>query len=73
MSFDKAIEYGKEHRKKYHGAKAVDKACRNHGNDDWSLEDRVHRNKKRQRILDEKIQEVDAWFDGDYEDWDDGE
>lgn len=32
MSLDKAIEHGKEHRKPYHGAKAVDKSCRNHGN-----------------------------------------
>ena len=47
MSFDKAIEYNKEHRKKYHGAKAVDKSCRNHGSDDWSFEDRIHKNKKR--------------------------
>lgn len=73
MSFDKAIEYNKEHRKKYRGAKAVDKSCRNHGSDDWSFEDRVHKNKKRQRVIDEKIQEVDAWLDGDYEDWEDDE
>ena len=31
MSLDKSIEHGKEHRKKYRGAKAVDKTCRNHG------------------------------------------
>jgi len=31
MSLDKAIEHKKEHRKQYHGAKAVDKTCRNHG------------------------------------------
>lgn len=31
MSFDKAIQYGKEHRKPYKGAKAIDKTCRNHG------------------------------------------
>jgi hypothetical protein len=31
MAMDKAIEHGKEHRKQYHGAKAVDKSCRNHG------------------------------------------
>lgn len=73
MSFDKAIEYNKEHRKQYRGAKAVDKSCRNHGSDDWSFEDRIHKNKKRQRVIDEKIQEVDAWLDGDYEDWEDDE
>ncbi len=32
MSLDKAILHGKEHRKQYRGAKAVDKTCRNHGN-----------------------------------------
>lgn len=73
MSFDKAIEHNKEHRKKYRGAKEVDKSCRNHSSDDWSFEDRVHKNKKRQRVIDEKIQEVDAWLDGDYEDWEDDE
>jgi len=31
MSLDKAIKYGKEHRKPYRGAKAVDATCRNHG------------------------------------------
>ena len=31
MSLDKAIKHGKEHRKPYRGAKAVDKSCRNHG------------------------------------------
>lgn len=31
MSLDKAIEYGKEHRKQYYGAKAVDAQCRCNG------------------------------------------
>lgn len=31
MSLNKAIKSGKEHRKPYRGAKAVDKQCRNHG------------------------------------------
>ena len=35
MSLDKAIKHGKEHRKPYRGAKAVDKSCRNHGNCPW--------------------------------------
>ena len=73
MSFDKAIEYNKEHRKKYRGAKAIDPTCRNHGSDDCSTENRTYKNKKRQNIIDEKIQEVDEWLDGNYEDWDDDE
>ena len=28
---DKAIQSGKEHRKPYRGAKAIDRSCRNHG------------------------------------------
>ncbi len=43
MSLDKAIKYGKEHRKPYRGAKAVDKTCRNHGSDDWELRNRMIR------------------------------
>jgi hypothetical protein len=31
MTLDKAIAHGKEHRKPYRGAKAVDRTCRNHG------------------------------------------
>lgn len=30
MSLDQAIKHGKEHRKPYHGSKAVDVWCRNH-------------------------------------------
>lgn len=35
MSLDKAIKHGKEKRKPYRGAKAVDKSCRNHGDCPW--------------------------------------
>ena len=35
MSLDKAIKHGKEHRKPYRGAKAIDPTCRNHGGDPW--------------------------------------
>ncbi len=31
MSLDKAIRKGAEHRRPYHGAKAIDHTCRNHG------------------------------------------
>lgn len=31
MSLDQAIKHGKEKRKPYYGAKAVDAWCRNHG------------------------------------------
>lgn len=46
MSMNKAIEHGKEHRKQYEGAKAVDKTCRNHGVCIWCALNRQHKNKK---------------------------
>ena len=48
---DKAIEHCKEHRKPYHGAKACDKTCTNHGSCYWCKNDRTISSKK----LDEKI------------------
>ncbi len=41
MSLDKAIAHGKEKRKPYRGAKAVDRACRNHGSDEWAKANRT--------------------------------
>lgn len=46
MSLDKAIKSGKEHRKQYKGAKAIDKTCRNHGGCEWCAGNRQYRNKK---------------------------
>ena len=46
MSLDKAIEHHKEKRKKYRGAKSVDKQCRNHGGCDWCLSNRTHKYEK---------------------------
>jgi len=43
MSLDKAILHGKEHRKQYRGAKAVDKSCRNHGSCPWCANNRKHK------------------------------
>lgn len=47
MSLDKAIAHGKEHRKAYRGAKAVDPWCRNHGNCDYCRKNREYKNMKR--------------------------
>ena len=47
MSLDKAIEHGKEHRKPYRGARAVDKSCRNHGDCDYCKQDRLFKYKKK--------------------------
>ena len=46
MSLDKAIEHGKEHRKPYHGSKAIDPSCRNHGGCPWCEGNRLYRTKK---------------------------
>jgi hypothetical protein len=35
MSLEKSIHSGKEYRKPYRGAKAVDHSCRNHGSCPW--------------------------------------
>lgn len=48
MSMDKAIEHGKEKRKQYRGAKAVDCTCRNHGSCEWCLSNRLHKFKKKE-------------------------
>lgn len=46
MSLDKAILYGKEHRKPYRRAKAVDASCRNHGNCSWCESNRTIQEQK---------------------------
>ena len=40
---DKAIEHGKEHRRPYRRAKAIDRTCRNHGSCEWCQENRKHK------------------------------
>lgn len=58
MTLDKAIKYGKEKRKPYRGAKAVDRSCCNHGNDDWSKSDRLYKNTKRLQRMDDKMKDL---------------
>lgn len=43
MSLDKAVSHGKEKRKPYRGAKAIDCTCRNHGSCDWCRQNRQHK------------------------------
>ena len=50
MSLDKAIAHGKEHRKPYRGAKAIDKTFRNHGGCVLCKENRLHKHKKREKV-----------------------
>ena len=46
MSLDKAIEHGKEKRKPYYRAKAVDKTCRSHGSCPWCKRNREHKHEQ---------------------------
>lgn len=52
MSLDKAIRYGKEKRRPYIKAKAVDATCRNHGSCTWC--ERNRRYKMRDKHPEEK-------------------
>ena len=47
MGLEKAIRSGKERRKEYHGAKAVDSACRNNGGCPYCESNRLYVNRKR--------------------------
>ena len=55
MSLDKAIEHGKEHRKRYRGAKAVDPYCRNHGLCSYCIGNRLYSSKKALEAIKEKL------------------
>ena len=57
MSLNKSIEHGKEHRKPYRGAKAVDSTCRNHGGCDWCRENRTYKNEKRKLAAEQELNE----------------
>lgn len=60
MSLDKAIKHGKEHRKPYRGAKAVDSTCRNHGSCPWCKGNRLYKRKKWPKLKDWQDKE-DIW------------
>lgn len=48
MSLNKSIQSGKEYRKPYRGAKAIDPFCRNHGACPFCRDNRLY--KFRQRL-----------------------
>ena len=52
MSLDKAIKSGKEHRRKFYGAKAVDNTCRNHGSCSYCEGSRTFSNRREESRLD---------------------
>ena len=62
MSLNKAIKFGKEKRKPYFGAKAVDCTCRNHGSCSWCRNNRLYQRLKvieaSKNALEEKEQKI---------------
>lgn len=59
MSLDKSIQSGKERRKPYRGAKAIDATCRNHGSCKWCEGNRTHKNHKRELAAEQEMREYD--------------
>lgn len=57
MSLDKAIQYGKEHRKPYKGAKAIDRTCCNQGSCGWCKDNRIYANTKREQSAESEMKE----------------
>ena len=58
MSLNKAIKSGKEHRKPYKGAKAIDRTCRNHGSCSWCMNNRTYKNKGKEKIAEQEIKDI---------------
>ena len=58
MSLDKAIEYGKENRKPYTGAKAIDRTCRNHGSCEWCRINRLHKQIRIDEVSRQALKEI---------------
>lgn len=54
MGLEKAIQHGKEHRKPFHGAKAVDSWCRNHGKCVYCSLGRAHKTKVEEQRMDDR-------------------
>lgn len=66
MSLDKAIASGKEHRKEYTGAKAIDPQCRCGGGCEWCRGNRRYKHIKRMDSLESQLKE----YEGEDGEWD---
>ena len=60
MSLEKAIAFGKEHRKPYYDARSFDWTCRAHGSCSYCYSNRMYRT----RIVLESL--ADEWNDGEW-------
>lgn len=58
MSLDKAIKYGKEKRKPYRTAKAIDSTCRNHGSCKYCENNRLYSSRKNNQHIDKYFYDV---------------
>lgn len=56
MALDKAIKYGKEHRKPYRGSKCIDATCRNHGDCPWCKANRLHKFRDKHPLTKEELE-----------------
>ena len=59
MSLEEAIEHGKEKRKPYIGAKAIDYTCRNHGGCEWCKGNRTYKNDKKELGQKQELEEYE--------------
>lgn len=59
MSLDKAIEHGKEKRKPYYGAQAVDRTCRCHGTCEWCKSNRLYKRLKTEEASKQALEEME--------------
>lgn len=60
MSFDKAIEYGKTHRKQYRDrARRIDRTCRCHGSCEFCQSNRMYRTNKEKDRTDISVREYE--------------
>lgn len=50
MSFDNRYPNRKDHRSPYHGSKAFDRSCRNHGSCGWCSSSRQHATLRREPV-----------------------
>jgi hypothetical protein len=57
MSLDKAIQYGKEHRRQYKRAELFSRSCRNHGTCSWCKNNRTHKFKRASLSSKQQIKE----------------
>jgi hypothetical protein len=53
--FDTQYKNRKDWKNPYFGAKRFDSSCRNHGSCSYCLDNRTHKDKRREPIIDEDI------------------